>query len=204
MIQTKSVALDIDTAEIANRVISSGEYWIPRSKSVPFFTFGRSAYLDGKTPAYTGESKKNNDLLSYLFTNLYIEVTAYLAAELKEPVYLSEDLAIPGFHIFRSDPAFLEMSGEWHTDYPHITLGLGATDASTFTVPIMLPSGGAGLDWFDGHEKKYMPYEEGVMVWHTGLEEHRIARLFEYVPGEFRITMQGHLIRRNGDMEVFF
>ena len=68
----------------------------------------------------------------------------------------------------------------------------------------MLPSGGAGLDWLDGHEKKYMPYEEGVMVWHTGLEEHRIARLFEYVPGEFRITMQGHLIRRNGDMEVFF
>jgi len=42
------------------------------------------------------------------------------------------------------------------------------------------------------------------MIWHDGKTLHRIAGFKEHVPNEFRITMQGHLIRRNNRMEVFW
>jgi hypothetical protein len=166
---------------------------------------GRASYLDGNTPAYWSDSLARNAELMRLFSALYAEILKYFKKELNEPVYLATDLAIPGFHIFESNPAFLEMGGDWHIDYPHTTLGLGSVDVSTFTVPIMLPTGGAGLDRIgvDG-EIHYLPYKEGELVWHTGLQEHRLAKLRTYVPNEYRITLQGHLIRREGDMEVFF
>lgn len=203
--QTKRQKLNIDTEDIAARVLSNEQLWIPRSNHIPFYTIGRAAYLDGKTPEYLSESLERNAALMELFPELYVEVLAYLSRELKEPVYLATDLAIPGFHIFKSNPAFLQSGGEWHIDYPHITLGLGSVDHSTFTVPVMLPTGGAGLDrrGIDG-EEYYLPYREGVIVWQVGLEDHRLAKLHTYIPNEYRITLQGHLIRRDGDMEVFF
>lgn len=216
MTKTKTQVLPIDVESIAERVLANRGLWIPRTtadesaKDYPehearFYTMGRASYLDGNTPAYWSDSLARNAELMRLFSALYAEILKYFKKELNEPVYLATDLAIPGFHIFESNPAFLEMGGDWHIDYPHTTLGLGSVDASTFTVPIMLPTGGAGLDQIgvDG-EIHYLPYKEGELVWHTGLQEHRLAKLRTYVPNEYRITLQGHLIRREGDMEVFF
>ena len=196
--------LDINTDEIADKVFRLQKYWISRSDEFPFYTLGRNAYLDGKTPEYKTESKILNPILRYEFDGLYQKVIKQLKDQFKENIYFNEDLAYPSFHIFMSSPFLLTHSGLWHQDYPHITLGLGSKDPYTFTVAIKLPSGGAGLDYGEYGQQRYLPYTEGEMIGHDGMVLHRIAGLKTYVKGEYRITLQGHLIRLNGVLTMFW
>jgi len=196
--------LAFDKINTLRRLFMLSEYWIPRSTEYPFYTLGRSAYLDGKTPQYKEKQKDMNALLYDNFVGLYKTILHTLQDELDEEVVLAEDLCYPGFHIFPSDEKFLTIAGNWHQDYPHITLGLPDIDPSTFTVPIIIPESGAGIDYIIEKEHHYLPYKEKVMLWHDGKTLHRIAGFKEYKPRDFRITMQGHLIRRNNRMEVFW
>ena len=124
---------------------------------------------------------------------------------LEEPVELAHDLSIPGFHVFPSDPRLLAITGDWHMDFPHDTLNIGRADPSAFTLAIKLPTSGGGMDWIDDQGTiKHLPYKEGELVMHSGLGLHRIAGIKKYVPDEYRITLQGHLIRRNNIMEMFW
>ena len=90
-------------------------------------------------------------------------------------------------------------------DYPHTTLNLGNTDPHAFTLPISLPVSGGGMDCLNEvGMMKHIPYNERELVLHSGLDVHRISGMKKYMPGEYRITLQGHLIRRNKSMEVFW
>ena len=197
--------LDIDTHEIKSNLLEYRELWEPRSKDYPFYTLGKSAYLDGKTRAYHKDSAWLNELLLSNFSEMYEIVIEALSDFYEEPVYLAHDLAIPGFHIFPSDPKFLTITGKWHMDFPHTTLELGDKEASAFTLPIELPVSGGGMDFLDDKGiMSHIPYKERELVLHSGLDVHRIAGMKAYTPGEYRITLQGHLIRRNNTMEVFW
>tara|TARA_R110001599_G_scaffold277135_1_gene478466 strand:- start:6 stop:620 length:615 start_codon:yes stop_codon:yes gene_type:complete len=203
--ETVKHLLDIDTKEIVNKILAMRDLWISRSKDYPFYTLGRSAYLDGKTDAYYKDSEWQNDILLGEFGELYEKVIDVLQEELEEPVELAHDLSIPGFHIFPSDPKFLTIAGKWHMDFPHTTLELGDEDPYAFTVAIQLPNSGGGMDWIDDKGiKRHLSYKEKELVLHSGLDTHRIAGMKKYVPEEYRITLQGHLIRRNKTMEVFW
>lgn len=196
--------LDINTDSILDNIFRLADFWVSRSNAYPFYTLGRSAYLDGRTPEYKEKQLETNTLLMSSFLHLYDAIINTLQEELEETIYLAPDLCYPGFHIFPSDKKFLTIAGNWHQDYPHRILDLPDIDASTFTVPIMIPKSGAGIDYIIEKEHHYLPYKEKVMLWHDGKILHRIAGFKEYVPGEFRITMQGHLIRRNNRMEIFW
>lgn len=197
--------LDIDTDLILHRLFRLKHLWVSRSSEFPFYTLGRSAYLDGNTDRYRKDSITENITLSFNFNDLYETVLNYLSSALGEPVKMAYDLAYPGFHIFPSDKKFLTIAGNWHTDYPHETLGLGDEDTSTFTIPIKIPESGASIDWIDEFDIIYrLPYKEKELIWHTGKIVHRISSFNEYKPDEYRITLQGHLVRRNGQMEVFW
>ncbi len=200
-----SIPTDIDTFDIVNKVLSLREIWISRSTEYPFFTLGRSAYLDGKTDAYYKDSRWQNDILLGEFGELYEEMLKVLKQVFNEELYLAHDLALPGFHIFPSDSKFLSIAGKWHQDYPHTTLELGDQDTYAFTLPIRLPVSGGGMDYIDQfHLPQYLEYNERNLVIHDGETVHRIAGLKEYIPNEYRITLQGHTIRRDGDLEVFW
>jgi len=197
--------LDIDTVEVADAVKSFCELWQSRSNRYPFYTLGKSAYLDGGTLSYYKDSLWLNEILISNFDDVYSKLLSYLSEELKEEVKLSKDLALPGFHIFPSDPKFLSISGNWHMDHPHVTLGLGESDPYAFTLPIQLPVSGGGMDWLNEVGlSSHLAYTEGEIVLHSGLTPHRIAGIKKYTPGEYRITLQGHLIRRDNTMEVFW
>jgi hypothetical protein len=199
------INLDIDTHDVANRVFEQRELWESRSSDYPFFTLGKSAYLDGKTDAYYKNSAELNEVLLGGFSDLYEEVLDALTIEFEEPIELAHDLALPGFHIFPSDPKFLTIAGNWHQDYPHQTLELGEKDAHAFTVAIQLPKSGGGMDYIDEfYQPQHLSYNERDLVLHDGLMIHRIAGLKAYVPNEYRITFQGHIIRRNNTLEVFW
>ena len=196
--------LNIDTQDIADKVHKLRPYWIQRLE-VPFYTLGRCAYLDGKTSEYANEIKETNPILYSEFKDLYGSVGGYLANLLNEPIYLDENLAFPSFHIAESHPYFTIEGGKWHQDYPHTTLGLGDKDPLTFTVAIQLPSDGAGLDYIDlDGEQHYLEYVERGIVIHDGSIEHRISPAKSYKPNEYRITLQGHLIRVDGVLKMFW
>lgn len=198
-------SLDIDTDTIRDKLFSLRDMWELRSAEYPFYTLGKTAYIDKHSEEYFDGVKKLNPVLLANFADLYETVLNYFERVLGEPVKLSTDLAYPGFHIFQSDKYFIEHAGNWHQDHPQITLGLDSTDNSTFTVTIMLPASGGGMDWIDAPKSmKHLAYKEKDITWHTGLSMHRIAGLKEYVEGEYRITLQGHLTRRNGMMEVYW
>ena len=207
---SKTLKLDIP-CNVVDIILDMQPLWIPRAIATgklheyPFFTMGRCAYIDGNTDIYYNDSARLNVILLKKLNFFYENVLDGLSFLLGEPVKLAHDLAIPGFHIFQSDPAFLATSGGWHKDCPHTTLELGGTDPHSFTLPIQLPSSGAGLDYIDDlQQKKYFAYEKNnLMVIDVSLI-HRISRLREYLPGEYRITLQGHLIRRGKTLEAFF
>ena len=196
--------LDIDTDQIVDKVFRLQKHWISRSDEFAFYTLGRNAYLDGKTTEYISESRILNPILSQEFCDTYDIIIDHLSDQFKEPIVLNHDLAYPSFHIFVSSPFLLTHAGLWHEDYPHITLGLGSKDPYTFTVAIKMPTGGGGMDYIENGMQKYLPYEEKELIGHDGTTMHRIASLKKYVPNEFRITLQGHLIRINGVLNMFW
>lgn len=200
----KVIPLEFDAESIYQRLIKLKPYWELRSSDIPFYTLGKNAYIEGKTPAYKEAMDTYNEILINNFSDLYIVIIKKLEELMGEPVKLATDLAFPGFHIFESDERMKGLAGNWHTDYPHNTLGLEGTDHNTVTIAIKLPESGAGLDWVDGQNWSYLQYNQKDMIWHNGKNLHRIAGPKEIVPGEYRITMQGHIIKRKNGLELYW
>ena len=196
--------LDIDTKDIVKRLMGLREHWQLRSDLYPFYTLGKNAYLDGLTPDYKNHFETDRIIVEN-FKDLLDAVIEYLSVLYGEHVVLSFDLACPGFHIFESSMRFQGISGNWHYDYPHETLKLNGTDPSTVTIAIMIPKSGAGLDWIDlNGQQQYLPYHEKDIITHDGATPHRIAGFKEIVHNEYRISMQGHLIRRDKNLELYW
>ena len=187
--------------QVADSVLELRNLWESRSDDFPFFTLGKSAYLDGNTEEYFEGAEKLNPVLMETFRPLYKHVSNVLGCELGEEIFSKLDLALPAFHIFPSDKKLLSISGNWHIDNPHTTLELGDMDASAFTLPVMLPTGGGGVEFEDG----YHPYSVGEMIIHDGKQLHRIASYKKYKQGEYRITLQGHIVRDDkGNLIMFW
>jgi hypothetical protein len=180
------------------------DYWDKRAPNMEFYTLGKTVYLDGNTPAYFDCREGTNLILLKHFGFMYEDLREMLSVILGEPVFFNHDIALPGFHVFPSDPQFLSMSGSWHVDLPHNTLGLGNQDTQAYTVAIKLPTGGGGMDMRINGKDEYVGYEEGKMYLHGGMDVHRISCYKEYVPDEYRITLQGHIVRNNGELITFW
>ena len=197
------IPLNIDTDSIAKRLKSlknKGTLWESRSADFPFYTVGKASYLDGRSGKYYPEVRILNPILLHLFNDLYVEVAGKLSKHFGEWVTMKDNLALPGFHIFPSDEKLVGIAGHWHLDYPHTTLGMGDEDAHAFTVAIELPKCGGGLDTKD----EYIGYNVGELVLHDGLTNHRISSYKEYHPDEYRITLQGHIIRDGASLIMFW
>lgn len=198
--------LDFDIEETIFNILKLNRYWIKRF-DVPFYTLGRNAYLDGKTKAYYKESRSLNKKLATHFDDLYKEVQTILGLIVNEPVELGHEFALPSFHIFKSDPIFLDYPQNWHTDYPRTILGIEEEESPkewSFTVPIVLPESGGGLDYKKNNKIKHLEYEVGDIIVHKGDFLHSISNLKEYKENEYRITLQGHIMRRNGRLVMYW
>ena len=200
----KRIRLHFDASKVVESLLGLRDRWESRSDDFPFFTLGKSAYLDGKTGEYFSGAEKLNPVLMKTFMSLYQALAPALSKELGEQVLFNLKLALPAFHIFPADEKLLSISGHWHTDYPHITLGLGDKDVSAFTVPIMLPASGGGMDIRHSWGDEYCEYSVGEMIMHDGKTLHRIANYKKYKQGEYRITLQGHIVRDEMDRLTMF
>ena len=201
------IPLNIDCKEIADEVRNLRDCgkWQSRSYDFPFYTLGVSAYLDGNTEKYYSRAKKLNPGMMCWFFKMYQEVSGQLSNYFDEWVLFNPNLALPGFHIFPSDKKLLTVSGNWHLDSPHTTLGINEKDVYAFTVAIELPTGGGGMDMkIGGESNEYIEYKVGELILHDGMTPHRIASYSEYKPDEFRITLQGHIVRDGSDLIMFW
>jgi len=193
-----------DLEKIFDTVLLLRDEWDKRAPNMEFYTLGKAAYLDGNTKAYYEGFEMLNPILMDHLAFMYDGLAEMLSAIFRERVYGHSNVALPGFHVFPSDPQFLSMYGAWHVDLPHQILSLGESDTQAYTVAIKLPTGGGGMDMKINGKEEYVEYEEGKMYLHSGEDVHRISCYKEYVPDEYRVTLQGHIVRDRGELITFW
>lgn len=208
-----------EAAGVAARVLELRDRWTRRDRRNPFFTLGAAAYLDGPA-AYAAGWARDNALLEAEFGDLHARVATALADLLGDPVRLRRDAALPGFHVHGGCRLFEEHAGSIHTDRQYLRLAWDPArepDLSaplSFTLPLRIPEGGAGLRLWDLHleevedlpiprlrelldrrDRADVTYEVGRLEVHSGHQVHQIAPLPRGERDAWRITLQGHGVR---------
>ncbi|KXF81853.1 hypothetical protein [Enterovibrio coralii] len=188
-----------------------------------FYTLGTASYIDANhscdvQTTYYDSAMVTNQILRDNFSDI-LELLKYVFSQyLSSPVLFDDDLALPGFHIFHGSSITLEPTnlmghfdlqflplrwkGVWNQAYPPLS----------FTLVLQLPEKGGDFEWWN---KTYAdlrhhsitdwiaehpdPIREvlkvGSMVIQNGLVLHRIGRSHSNSESDYRITLQGHLIR---------
>jgi hypothetical protein len=151
-----------DCRRIADDVLAMRNSWIVRSPSSAFFTLGVNAYMDlarATDPqlSYDNPAKNHNQLLRARFCDVLEELAATLAQALGRRVRLTDDLALPGFHIWTGAavPRGDDASVHFDLQYQRILARPAYAAASgtlSFTVPTKLPEDKDGKDEKEGKE----------------------------------------------------
>lgn len=197
-----------------------------------FHTLGAATYLDSPS-VYSERARHANPLLRKNFADLHEAVCHAITAQTGYPCTLTDNLGLPGFHIFRGDhraPPGLMYGGTIHMDKPHERHDFpGPIDGTlSLTLPVSIPRSGAGmyfwkdipedlltgpktphdmsptqLQWFDTH-KQFVGYTAGEMVLHDGLTVHQLANPGATDSKDLRVSLQGHGVLCDGAWELFF
>jgi hypothetical protein len=209
---------------IAADVLSLRDLWKPFPNPLgvkPLYYLGAARYIE-EPSLYAMHAAQMNGLLKQQFDPVYDKLIDLFQRELGAPVRLWEDGAYPGFHIFVRHWMSRYPIASLHYDKSNVrplTWGDRPVDGFfSFTLPIRLPSQGAGLFVFDEtaadipphlkpmlmfRKKTKVQYREGAVVIHNGLTYHMIAPS-EIKVGEYRITMQGHGLLVGGVWHLYF
>jgi hypothetical protein len=164
-------------AAIVDGVLALRAHWVQRHPRAPFYTLGASNYFDiasNSERPYERMAHELNPVLRECFGPLYRLVARCLAERLMMMVGYADDLALPGVHIFQSDPLLADVRGlthaQWfehrydpdivsspiHCDTPHFVVEWGAalprvemTRPISFTLLVSMPAAGAGMIQWD-------------------------------------------------------
>lgn len=197
--------------------------WISRLPGIPFYTLGTPLYMDKEESEdfYKERVLEMNELLSQHFGSLLTKVRHCLESYLNSKVLDFPGVSLPGFHIFGSNRLFTQPIAKVHFDLQYEKISWpeppSLDSVVSFTLPIVLPQYGGGLNWwdieFDADQafnkeeqeglhytkvKNYLPYEAGKIVMHSGHLLHQIAPATQISPSDRRVTLQGHAIRVGG------
>lgn len=199
-----------------------------------FRTLGLPLYQsEPGTLEYRDAIRRDSALLESVFSPLRQVVAAQLAAHLGEPLHTHTRAALPGFHQFLLGPGEAYPGGGPHFDLSHRQLpllpdevvapGLALDSCMSFTLPLLLPSDGGGLQqWALGYaEHLRRPnerlaalvagaptvntrYEVGRLYVYPGLLLHQIAPIPAADEPQERLTYQGHCVRIDGRWTMFW
>ncbi len=202
-------------AELSRRVLGLSGDWVRRG--LGFYSLGTAAYLDAPQShaEYLERAHDTNPVLRANFADIHELVRTFFDERLAEPVRLTEDRAVPGFHVFEYDGSSCEFDRpatrahfdlQWMIALP----GRPPTATLSFTLAIEQPSGGAALevwplryeealslgapsaDYADAHPSRRIAYTCGCMAVHDGHLLHAIGKSEIPNPVGRRITLQGH------------
>lgn len=210
--------------------------WEHRNPAGPFYTLGAASYLDAAGPQgnapYYAKAQRCNPVLVERFGWLYQRLQQGLAQALDAPVVFDERGGRPGFHIFLAAKVFEQPVASIHIDKQYELLdwsGAPGPDFErplSFTVGIVLPRSGSGLNFWDTPYREicnmtraqvedlarkrpheHHPYGPGRLVMHSGHMVHQIAPSPYLEPEEVRdarITLQGHGIRCGESWRIYW
>lgn len=193
------------------KVFDNGRYLIPQGV---YYTLGQPAYLvpHSKRDQYPATSNMYNLMLNTVFGRLHSGLASAVGSYFKRPVgFFTDGVMLPSFHLF--DNEVEGFSGGIHIDEEHENIiamdNIEWSDHFSITVPVCLPDSEMGLDvWYDFDieeveelefipadllpEPEMVPYKLGKLYIHSGAFPHRVHKPDTILPGEHRITLQGH------------
>jgi hypothetical protein len=196
-------------------VMALRRHWTPRHPSLPFFTLGLAAYLDIERQGRSGRGtywsaalrSHYNALLQRHFGDLLEGSLTALSVHAGLPArFAPERASLPGFHIHLPHPVFCNEVASIHRDlqfldvFPEVPAQ--PEDVITFTVPLALPAG-SGLNIWSQGVKSFHAYRLGCMLVHDGLATHQ-AVLHPQAGQSARIMFQGHALRRQGELVLYW
>jgi hypothetical protein len=219
-----------ECAAVVDELLKLRPLWTSRAGSLPFFTFGAASYLDGMKVRshYWERATACNPMLLERFGWLLERSRRVISARLGLQVEWFPRAALPGFHIYLAHDIFALPVASIHYDLQYRALDLsnmadvGVDEPVSFTLPVSLPTAGGGLNtWekkFDregevnsisradiaGIRPKRHLYHLGEMVLHSGHMLHQAAPAAFAHPDERRITLQGHGIRADGRLYLYW
>jgi len=220
--------LHFPMSHLKDKIFELRDHWTPRLGKLPFWTLGLASYKDFSHPQYYELADESNRLLCEAFPSFYLDQLEFFSEMLKAPVRYMPKMSIPGFHIFESCPEFTEQMARPHVDVPFNNYKWGAqmTMDSVFThaIAVELPKSGASMrSWFgvtvedlarDGIERclerlktepsELVEHKVDQMLFHSGAFFHQISPFKEYVPNEWRITLQSHAIKLDGVWNLYW
>jgi hypothetical protein len=205
---------------VSSKVHKLKQSWIAQKSEVPFYSLGSGSYfhaVSGKLldNDYYTLLKKYNPLLQKEFGWLYQRLADILSRQLNAPTCYSDNLALPGFHIFLFHPAFEQPIAKLHRDLQYRQHQWQENQENnhhiSFTLALKLPKFGGGMNIWDLHhhevdklsqpeieslalsrKKEFYPYQLGTFALHSGHFIHQIAPAQNMQPDDQRITLQGH------------
>lgn len=232
------IDLDIlDAAQAAQAATQLRELepkWIKRGEG--FATLGVAAYLDvicSDEPerTYYNRVAANNAIITQHFDWLLERIRWAIKHRFEMPTELAQDVALPGFHIFYGPGITLHDKDSQHFDlqcrsmrWPFVP---DETQLLSFTLPIELPAGGGGLDYWTFTEADFIrlehlgrkpsmaqiartkpvirhPYYVGRLAIQIEPVIHRISAIRSTEAGDHRFTLQGHAVGRNGTLVLYW
>jgi hypothetical protein len=216
----------VQCRELATRVLTLRDKWIPREG---FFSLGTAAYLDanGSYAHYLESARKTNRVLRENFADTYDMLRAFFGDILFEQVNITDDLAVPGFHIFEFNGhkhGLESPSGRAHFDlqWMHAFPSRELTRKISFTLAVQQPTGGAGLEvwplrycqafqltspvseYARTHSSRRLAYTDGSILVHDGDILHAIGNSQIPNPCGQRITLQGHGALLDGSWVLYW
>ena len=217
-------------AAIVRQVDALRPSWLRRDPDLPFYTLGACSYIDGRIDqGYRRSAATLNPLLDQSFDALYDQVLDALRARVGCDFELSPETARPGFHVFEYHPRFEYPLASIHFDrqFEEVPWShperMDFNSPLSFTLPLRLPRSGGGLntwpaDWSDWSgdrpptpeliartlPMRYVRYDEGVLMLHSGHLLHQIAPATDMQPTDRRITLQGHAVPLDGVCQVYW
>jgi hypothetical protein len=226
---TQHELLSADECEnIQQRVISLRDHWIKRSGD-GFYSLGTASYLDapGRRHEYLESARHSNSLLTAGFSDVYSVITSFFEDFLFAPVMVTDELAVPGFHIFEFEqpgPKDDAASTRAHFDLQWMEAFPGFLPAATvsFTVAIEQPPSGAAMEvwplrygdlaslsvpvteWAAGQPSRRLPYTNGGITIHDGNILHAIGGRRRAEPPGRRVTLQGHGAEIDGTWVLYW
>jgi len=215
------IAIDVFThdecASITEEVLKLDDFLVDRDT---FWTLGAATYQDDPK-AYPAIANAFNVINRAAFGRMHDAINQKLSDSFDKPVgHFSRGVGLPSFHLF--DHTSNGVKGHPHIDEPYTRIDLTGIEWDTpftFTLPVAIPTAGAGIDfWWDATDKEveaymaedtlpepdFVPYELGKLYVHDGKTPHRIASVAPIPEGEIRLTLQGHGIHVTDGILVYF
>ena len=192
----QEIDLNIDFDSVSQKVINNQNHWIDRGC---FYTLGAASYLDDKIN-YQDYITKYNGILKKEFGDLIDYLCDYFSAK------THPEIALPGFHVFDKRGNGLQASIHQDLSYKRLPIySENYKNTKSFTILLQKPSCGAGLNfWDDDFKRHYCDYKLGHMYIHLGGLRHQIANKGKIRRGEYRITMQGHVVTFDDETYIYF